>query len=85
MSIVIATTLLDLPTELLLCITKFLDFPSSVAFSHTNRSLRTILPIEPPTTRDRKLSFLLAVELWPKLVLPSRTSLAMTINLSSSH
>lgn len=62
----ITTTLLDLPTELQLYIITFLDYPSSVALSHTNQRFRTIVPIEPPTTEEQKLSVLLAMELWPK-------------------
>ncbi|CAG8363187.1 unnamed protein product [Penicillium salamii] len=62
----ITTTLLDLPTELHLHIIKFLDYPSSFALSHTNQRFRAILPMEPPETREEKLSFLLAIELWPR-------------------
>lgn len=62
----ITTTLLDLPTELQLYIIRFLDYPSSVALLQTNRRFRTIVPIEPPTTGEQKLSYLLAMELWPK-------------------
>ncbi|CAG8022057.1 unnamed protein product [Penicillium salamii] len=60
------TTLLGLPTEIQLHIIKFLDYPSSIALSHTNQSFRAIVPTEPPTTNEQKLSLLLDMEKWPK-------------------
>lgn len=69
----ITTTIFDLPIELLLHIINYLDYPSSVALLHTNRSFRSIVPVQPPMTAEQKLSFLCAIELWPTQVLRSRT------------
>lgn len=59
-----APTLLGLPTELQLHIITYLNYPSSLALSQTNRQLHSIVPIETPKTPTQKMAFLNAVETW---------------------
>ncbi|CAG7940420.1 unnamed protein product [Penicillium salamii] len=65
-SITTTTTLLGLPTEIQLYIIKFLDYPSSIALSHTNQRFRVIVPKEPPWTHGQFMSLLLDMERWRK-------------------
>ncbi|OJJ65495.1 hypothetical protein ASPBRDRAFT_165010 [Aspergillus brasiliensis CBS 101740] len=57
-------TVLDLPTELHLHISRWLDCPSRLALSQTTQLFRSRLAVMNPTTTEQKLLFLCAMENW---------------------
>jgi hypothetical protein len=64
-----SVTLLDLPAELLLQIISEVDYPSSVALSHTNLLFRSMIKVEEPTEPEQKRLLLYALENWTRHVL----------------
>lgn len=61
--------LVNLPTELLLQIISYVEYPSSLALSQSNKLFRGIVTLEMPTTSEQKLSLLCALEKWARHVL----------------
>jgi hypothetical protein len=58
--------LLELPLELQLQITSYLDYPSHYALSQTNRYFRAMLNVERPTTVEQKQAYLYVAEMWKR-------------------
>ncbi|KAJ5111162.1 hypothetical protein N7532_001697 [Penicillium argentinense] len=75
--------LLAIPIELQLHIISFLDYPSSLALSHANKQLHSMIPVETPKTSTQKMAFLTAVETWQRNT--ARYACKYCLKLRPSH
>ncbi|GAD94523.1 hypothetical protein PVAR5_3149 [Paecilomyces variotii No. 5] len=59
-------TFQDLPVELHLQISDFLDYPTRLILSQTNRYFRSLVKVERPTTVEQQGLYLCAIETWER-------------------